>query len=192
MKKNILKNVKIILLCALCFYAASRPFRWFFELNSVTEVRPASALPPVFGLLFGVPGAIGAALANSIADMRVGMPAGLILEGFVLQFLYGYMPHVMWYRFPLKSDTRMDIPRMDSTAHIVKFLVINLINSVCMATGLGIVINRYVPVIPFFSLGTLAILLNNVIFTILIGMPILIAYSFKKDKHLSLNARVPA
>ena len=190
MKKNILRNLKIIVLCALCFYAASRPFRWFFELNQVTEVRPASALPPIFGLLFGVPGALGAAIANSIADMRVGMPTGLILEGFVLQFLYGYMPRVMWYKFPLKCDTKMDIPRMDSTAHIVKFLVINLINSVCMATGLGIVINRYVPVIPFFSLGTLAILLNNVIFTILIGMPILIAYSFKKDKHLSLNARV--
>ena len=189
MQKKWLKQLKTVFLCGLCFYLVSRPFRWFFTLNAATEVRPASALPPVFGMLFGVPGALGAAIANAIGDIQSRLPPGLIAVGFFLQFLYGYMPRVMWDRFPLKSEKEADVPRMDSTAHIVKFLVIAVVNSVCMAVSLGILIEAF-GLSPFFSLGTLAILLNNVVFTILLGMPLVIAWSFRQDKHLSLNARV--
>ena len=74
------------------FFAVTMPFRELFSLMPVTEVRPASALPPAFGLLFGVWGALGTALGNLTADIISGYSPWLCVTGFAAQFLYGYIP----------------------------------------------------------------------------------------------------
>ena len=51
-------------LSGLIFFAFTMPFRQYFALMEVTEIRPAAALPPFFGMVYGFWGALGCAVAN--------------------------------------------------------------------------------------------------------------------------------
>ena len=188
MKKDTKYKLKIVLGCALGFYALSMPFRWFFALNSVTEVRPASALPIVFGLIWGKWGALGAALGNLVADIQSGYSSGIVIAGFPMQFFYGFIPYLLWYHFPLKNEKKVSVPRMDSTAHVLKYIGINILNNALMSVEIGILM-QVNNVGNLVSLDTFTTFTNNMVFTVVVGIPILIYYSVRHDKHLSLNDR---
>ena len=82
MKKSITKRyIRQIVILAILFLAVTMPFRQLFRLNGLTEVRPAGAFPPVFGLLYGLPGALGCAVGNLIADILSGYPIGICTWG---------------------------------------------------------------------------------------------------------------
>ena len=50
-RKNINRNFIRLLLCGIIFFIVTMPFRELFTLMPVTEVRPASALPPALSLI---------------------------------------------------------------------------------------------------------------------------------------------
>ncbi len=66
MNDNVIRNrtdIKYKLLitfisCAV-YVCLCLPFRYFFELTSMTEIRIVTALPPVCSVLFGFLGALG-------------------------------------------------------------------------------------------------------------------------------------
>lgn len=59
-----------------------------------TWIRPANALAPLFGLLFGVPGALGVAIGNLLADSLAGyLGWGSLGGGFIGNFLLAYVPY---------------------------------------------------------------------------------------------------
>jgi energy-coupling factor transport system substrate-specific component len=61
------KETKMVVLVALCagLYAALLiPFKALALIPDITEIRPASVLPVVFGLLFGPAGAWGVTIGN--------------------------------------------------------------------------------------------------------------------------------
>ncbi|MDR1705755.1 MAG: hypothetical protein LBS19_13870, partial [Clostridiales bacterium] len=66
------KNLRVIIISAVIFFAVTMPFRELFRVMAVSEMRPAGALPPALGLMLGVPGAIGCALGNLAADILSG------------------------------------------------------------------------------------------------------------------------
>lgn len=57
--------------------------------------RPANALTPVLGILFGVPGAVGAGLGNLIADTLGGYLSLGSIAGFIGNFLNAYIPYLI-------------------------------------------------------------------------------------------------
>ncbi|MEM1866491.1 MAG: QueT transporter family protein, partial [Zestosphaera sp.] len=58
-----------------------------------TWVRPANALAPLFGILFGIPGALGTSIGNFIADALAGYLGVGSLGGFVGNFIIAYVPY---------------------------------------------------------------------------------------------------
>jgi len=70
------------------FFAVSVPFRELFSVMEVTEMRPASALPPALGLMLGIPGILGCAIGNLAADIVSGYSPIIYMLGFFAQFLY--------------------------------------------------------------------------------------------------------
>ncbi|MEM4572546.1 MAG: QueT transporter family protein, partial [Zestosphaera sp.] len=58
-----------------------------------TWVRPANALAPLFGILFGIPGALGTSIGNFIADALAGYLSVGSLGGFVGNFIIAYVPY---------------------------------------------------------------------------------------------------
>lgn len=58
-----------------------------------TWVRPANALSALFGVLFGIPGAIGCAIGNFIADALAGYLGIGSIGGFIGNFIIAYVPY---------------------------------------------------------------------------------------------------
>jgi len=70
-----------------------------------TWVRPANALAPLFGILFGVPGALGCAIGNLLADALAGYFGIGSIGGFVGNFILAYAP------YKLMKDQTLRTPR---------------------------------------------------------------------------------
>lgn len=60
------------------------------------EVRLGAFLPPLAGMVWGVEGALGAALGNIVRDVCVGDAPAAIPIGAVANFLYAYVPYRLW------------------------------------------------------------------------------------------------
>ncbi|AFK51595.1 hypothetical protein TCELL_1172 [Thermogladius calderae 1633] len=58
-----------------------------------TWLRPGNALAPLFGMLFGVPGALGTAIGNFIADALTGYLSIGSIGGFIGNFMIAYLPY---------------------------------------------------------------------------------------------------
>lgn len=184
-KNAILKNILIVIGSAVVFFALTMPFRQLFQVVSVTEVRPAAALNPSFGLLFGVSGALGCALGNLAADLISGYSPLMCALGFLVQMVYGLLPRLIWKAF--KSEVRLN-----SSLNILRYMLISALNSTATSILLGVVM--FVTGIgKVFSMTTLMLLLNNFVFCVVLGIPIILIFTGVKLKKtgekFSLNER---
>ncbi|MCP3032590.1 QueT transporter family protein [Halobacillus sp. A1] len=65
--------------------------------------RPGAAITPVLGIVFGIPGAFGAALGNLISDIFKGFVTPASLGGVLGNFLFAYIPYKIMKDFTLKT-----------------------------------------------------------------------------------------
>lgn len=184
-KKKAIKNIALTVFSAVIFYAVTMPFRRLFQVISVTEVRPAAAINPTCGLIFGFWGALGCALGNFAADLISGYSPLMCILGFAVQMVYGLLPHFIWKTF--KSEVRLD-----SLKNILRYMVVSAVNSAITAFMLGAVM-LITGIGEIFSTATLMMLLNNFVFCIVFGIPIILAYTKirlqKIGEKFSLNER---
>lgn len=178
------------LLTAALFFAVTMPFRKFFGLTGLTEVRPASAFSPVFGLLLGVPGALGCALGNLAADYLSGYALPICIYGFAAQFLYGYLPYLLWYGREGRQEG--ETVRFGRVHYVLKYIVIVTADSFTMACMLGTILQA-LGMGRLFSQNTLLLFFNNVAFCMVLGIPMIILAGVlmarNKRKALTLNVR---
>ena len=180
------------LITAVVFFAVSMPFRELFSVMEVSEMRPASALPPVLGLMLGLPGILGCTLGNLAADIVSGYGAVICVFGFVAQFIYGALPLLMWKLMKRNDVEKVDFFRLNNVKNVIRYIGIILVNSTVMATMLGGIM-QFSGISPFFSAATLLFFFNNFVFCMVLGIPIIIFMSFRKLKNvhmgLTLNER---
>jgi hypothetical protein len=162
------------------------PFRELFKVIEVTEMRPVSALPPVFGLLFGVPGALGCAAGNLAADLLSGITPLLSIIGFLPQLIYGIIPILIWKAF--NRYEKSPVFRLHNVKNIMIYIVIILIDSAIIAVMLGLLTQSF-GISPFLSTSTLMMFLNNLVFCMVLGIPIIIFVTMKRlrDSHMSIS-----
>ncbi len=169
MKNSVVKSRGAqLIICGVITFIATLPFHYFFQIVPVTELRPASALPPVFGLMFGPWGAAGAALGNLLVDIIVGYPPEIYVIGFFAQFLYGYIPYKLWYTLG-----EISLPRLNTVKNLVKFVVIIFIDAIIMAGLLGFLMEG-LGINNLVSYTTLVFAFNNFDFSIMLGTLIII------------------
>lgn len=178
MKKYLLQ----FLVSAILFFCVSIPFRKFFAFAEVTEVRPASVFPIVCGLLFGLPGALGTAVGNFFGDLYSGYEMSFCIAGFFAQFLFGYLPYKLWYA-PLfagwfKQKTADKSGRkavsLADAGSVGKYMALVVADSMLM-TGYLSLLMEYFGISSEYTVATLMMLLNNIVFGIVLGIPMLIA-----------------
>ena len=198
--RNILSNYnsnsqnkfKIVLVLSLVFLIESLIFRQFFEVFSVIGVRP-SALPVVFGLMFGFYGAIGAVLGNLIANILSGYTPLLITIGAISKFIYAILPFIMWNAIDEIQKCKLQDVRLDSGRSLFKYIVIIFLNGLVISVFLGYIM-RNLGARTLFPISTLMLLLNNLVLCMIVGIPLIIFISLKKlsKKHadLSLNEKL--
>jgi len=192
LRQMISNKLWITLISGILFFAVTLLSRQFFNILAVMGIRP-SALPPVLGLMLGPFGVLGCALGNFLADVVLGYSLLTSILGFVAQFTYGILPYLMWKSIDEIRKRPETSVSLNSVGNVIRYLTIILINAVIMTLFLGSIIHN-LGASRFFSMMTLMLLLNNIVFCIIFGIPIIIFISvFKSDsKHvtLSMNERL--
>lgn len=183
------EKVSHFLLAGTVFFAVTMPFKYYFALMNVTEIRPAAALPPFFGMVFGIPGALGCAAANLAADLLSGYSLSMSLVSAPIQFLMGLLPWLLWYQIPEPDGEKPVFPQMDTTAHVVKYMLIILCNSAVITVLLGLVLKLY-GIAEVFSQVTLVMFWNNMDFGYMLGLLLFILIAVRQGHRFSLNERL--
>ena len=133
------------------------------------ELRPANVIPIVSSSLFGPAAAWGAGIGNVIGDC-FGTLGPASLFGFLGNFLYGYVPYLLWGHLGWLSSGRE--PTVRSWRQGVEYVIVCACASmVCAATiGWGV---ELLGLLPFWLLFP-AIFLNNLVMATLLGPPLLL------------------
>ncbi|MCX7825924.1 MAG: QueT transporter family protein [Verrucomicrobiae bacterium] len=169
------RHTRMVILTALAaaIYAAVLiPFKAGIPIfPGVTEVRPANALPPVFGLMFGPAGAWGAAIGNTIGDIFGGGLGLGTFFGFIGNFYLGFVVYKLWGAIGLVARDDAT-PNVNSWRKLVAYAVVAITASVACAViiawGLDLV-----GLVPFAFLAVV-ISLNNTVTSLLLGPPLLL------------------
>lgn len=171
MNKEVFTFVRRMFISAAIFFAVALPFKYLFSLvPGVTEIRPANVVPPVLGVLFGLPAAVGISVGNLISDILGGSNAFICVTGFIANFLYSYLPYRMWYT-EFNSKGKVTPPNLSSMKDVLKFIFVIFINSLLVTILLMLIFETA----GFGTSGDNAPLLffNNFDFAVILGVPLL-------------------
>ena len=193
--ESIKSKAIILTLCAVVFVLVAIPLRYFFPMLQISELRPDSALPPVFGMMFGPWGALGVASANLIIHIIAGDSLEICLIAFISQFLYAYIPYKLWYT--VKITDKSTKPRINTVENLIKFVAIIFITSVTMSIVLGGTFET-LKIANMASASTLKILFNNFEFSMIFGILIITLANFykirmyepKKTKKVHISPKI--
>ncbi len=162
-------NTRMVVLTALtaAIYAAIQiPFKAVILIPGFTELRPAAAVPPVFGLLFGPAAAWGSGIGNIIGDFFGGTLSLGSIFGFAGNFFLALTPYLLVD--PLVSGSPRTRGAWDETLTVARTVI--PASAVCAAIiAWGVDLLGFV---PFVALGTV-IFVNNILVGIILG-PILL------------------
>lgn len=180
------KNVKMVILCALCaaLYAAILiPFKAITIIPGVTEFRPACVMPSIFGILFGPAGAWGTAIGNFIGDLLGGTFGINCIFGFLGNLLLAYIPYKMWNKFIPLDVNDENLYKMNSIKKVITYIMGVVLGAMAcaMCIGWGQEIFNILPFVPITSI----IIVNDTIPPIILG-PFLLNILYPRVQKWSL------
>jgi energy-coupling factor transport system substrate-specific component len=168
-------------LCALVFIGMAVPFKVMVLIEGFTEVRPVNAVPVVAGLLLGPAGAWGCAIGNLIADLFGTFSKASIL-GFLGNFMAAYLPYKLWH-----ISGKRETPNVKNYKNILKYILISAITALAtaliIACGLDVLFGIWMTNIFWI------IVLNDLGFPLLIGLPIFIVLT-SEDSHFKITVPI--
>ncbi len=100
------KGLILIALSAVIYVLVLIPFNQVHVDIWGISLRPAAALPVVFGILWGPAAAWGLGIGNVAGDL-FGSWSPMSLFGFLINFLYPYISYLLWHRLMKNHDIRM-------------------------------------------------------------------------------------
>ncbi|MGH7207970.1 MAG: ATP-binding cassette domain-containing protein, partial [Nitrospiraceae bacterium] len=166
------RDTRLIVLVAqtAAVYAAILiPFKVGIPLiPGFVELRPANAVPVVASLLFGPVAAWGAAFGNVIGDCFGTLGPGSLF-GFLGNFCYGYVPHLLRGHLGVLSSERASAPK--PWRLVIEFVVICLVASMACALVIGWGVDL-LGLLPFWIVVP-PIFLNNFLMGTLLAPPLL-------------------
>lgn len=189
MKNKVLKNIVICIISAIVYFIAAYPLRDIFAVFTVTDVRPGAVVNPFLSICFGPAASIGCMISNCFADYLSGYPTKVLYQGLIPQFLYGYIPYLMWKKFT-KGDEHSH--RLDNTKKILQFTLISLVYGIISGICVGYIVQSNFG--ANFLNTLIFVFLNNFDMTMILGCPLMIASNIiisahrnNKIRSLSLN-----
>lgn len=147
------------------------PFKLWVAASEITQMRPASALTPVLGMIFGWPAATGCAAGNLICDLYSGYEPMYAVLNSVLQILYAMAAYILWKRINRERGGREF--RLDSVYRILKFCLALMCNALLTVLCTG-VLNHSYDVVQLFSMDNFYLLVNCFDAGLLFGAPLFI------------------
>lgn len=162
--------------CGLVYYIVLTVFLNIPVFNGETQLRPASGVGPVLGLFFGWPGILGCAAGNLVSDMGSESNPLMLAVYTAIQVIYNAIPYVMWY--VIRRYSKNPYPSLASAKKVALFLVA----TVAAAAAVTLMLMPFETDRMAFLDIHLVRFLNNELFLIYLGMPLLIALEFSPLK----------
>ena len=164
------RSLSMFAACFVVYLAVLEGFLAVPQFNDVVQIRPASALGPVLGLFFGLPGVFGCATANLVSDILHEGATPFMLAGyFMIQIMYNGLPRWVWYLVNAKSPR--PYPRFDSASKTALYMGLVLVDSACVNLAVYLFVGAPPESGPSFAARGL----NNVWMLLYIGLPLLYA-----------------
>ena len=161
----------VLLLNLVLYILFTMPFKLWAAASEITQMRPASALTPVLGMVFGWPAALGCAAGNLICDLFSGYELLYAVLNSLLQVLYAMGSYFLWRRLNRERGGREF--RLDSVARILKFCLALAVNALLTVLCTGILNHSYA-VAELVSMDNLYLFINSFDAGLLFGAPLLI------------------
>ena len=164
------RSLSMFAACFVAYLAVLEGFLAVPQFNDVVQIRPASALGPVLGLFFGLPGVFGCATANLVSDILHEGATPFMLAGyFMIQIMYNGLPRWVWYLVNARSPR--PYPRFDSASKTALYMGLVLVDSACVNLAVYLFVGAPPESGPSFAARGL----NNVWMLLYIGLPLLYA-----------------
>ena len=162
------RPIGIFAVCFVVYLLVIEAFIAVPQFNDVVQIRPASALGPVLGLFFGLPGILGCAGANLVSDILHEDATAYMLAGyFVIQVLYNGLPRWVWYAVNRRSAH--PYPRFESAGKTALYMALALVDSLCVNAAVFLFVGAPPEAGPTFAVRAL----NNVWMLLYVGLPLL-------------------
>ncbi len=100
------KGLTYIALSAVIYALVLIPFNQVHWDIAGISIRPAAALPVVFGILWGPAAAWGLGIGNVAGDL-FGSWSPMSIFGFLINFLYPYLSYLLWHRLMKGHEVRI-------------------------------------------------------------------------------------
>ena len=179
--KELFNNRIFIFIFAFCVELI---FNYLFEYQRIggNYIFLDMAFAPTFGLMFGLPGALGFAFATLTGELveGIGFPTPII--DFLTTFFISILAYKLWYN--ILNKKKIDTPRFNSTYNIVKFLTITVIVSIVYFALLVVSFSLYPGLSDSYSITdvdfNLPYLLNIITFSIVIGLLLISSFNILK------------
>jgi energy-coupling factor transport system substrate-specific component len=172
------KQIVIIAITAAIYAGTLIPFKPIQIIPGLTELRPASVIPVLFGIMFGPAAAWGAAIGNLIADF-FGMLSPASAFGFIGNFFFSYAAYLIW-KAMVKDEVSMNFKQAGI------FILASVASSLLCAltVGLGVWLFKLAPFVVVF----LVVLINNSLMASVLGI-ILMKLLYKRVEKTGLLYR---
>ena len=161
----------IFVLTLVLFILLTLPARVLLAKLDLTEMRPAAALTPVVGMLFGWPAAAGCAVANFICGMAAGYGISYTIFDSLLQVLYAMASYYFWRR--INSERGGLEFRLNSVSRFLKFCLLLALNAV-LTVICSAILARTFDIANFLSVYNFYQFLNCFDSGLVFGAPLLI------------------
>ncbi|MDR4460715.1 MAG: energy-coupling factor transporter ATPase [Nitrospirales bacterium] len=163
------RQIVLIAQIAAIYAAILIPFKVGIPIvPGFVELRPANAIPIVASLLFGPAAAWGAGIGNVIGDC-FGTLGPASFFGLLGNFIFGYLPYVLWGHLGWFSSGRPPLGK--SWSQIMEYGVVCVIASAACAGVIAWGV-EWLGLLPFIILAP-AIFFNNVVMGLFLGPPLL-------------------
>lgn len=166
----------VLIVVTAALYAVAIIMLANIKLIPSVPIRPANALQPVFGMLFGLPGCIGLAFGNMVSDLLTGSaPPHAVIVGFISNFLGGFIGFLAVSHPALKTKRSL----------IQYYLFVVIISSAVVACAILINVALGLTPMAIAAMFIPTVFLNQAISTAILG-PILLKllYPFVKRSGL--------
>lgn len=190
--KQRINKAKAVLLVVIAnfvfFILLTLPFKLWVAASEITQMRPAAALTPVLGMVFGWPAAIGCALGNFVCDKLSRYELLYAVLDSLLQAVYAMAAYFLRGRIDRNRSSAEF--RLDSVAHVLQFSAVLAANAVLTVICSGI-LNTGFRIASLFSADNLYLLINSFDAGLLFGAPILILGNFLHARLENMKAGKP-
>jgi energy-coupling factor transport system substrate-specific component len=179
--------VGLFLLVAAAYLAVLLPFKQLELLPGFSTIRPANALPVVFGLLFGPAAAWGSALGNVLGDLLGGTWSAGSYFGAVGNFFTAYVAYRLWGNLGRLSSGLE--PDMSTGDVFPEYVVVSVLAGAVTAAIIGW--GHEVVGLLSFPVIALTIVFNNTIAELFLGPPLLyLLYPRVRDRGWLYHQRL--